>query len=1095
MESTSPLDAKLHELFNVILHAPAPAVREYITQPGVNVELQNEKGDTALLLAARRGDIEVVQALLDPPVCANIHTRNLKGSNALIAAAMKGHTEICKLLLKHGADVNQSTDSSDTALSLAIWQNHTDVCLLLMHAGAQVDNVDKFGDCLAYGTRVLRADGTTVEAEKVQVGMELCGLDGQTAIVQAVDALKTTDTLLTVQTSLGSYSVTPRHKLVLRWNVAPRVYIEAGELRITWYSRRTRRMVKKIWRGACPDERIPQPSSCDDDVEFECSPPNAADAHEELCAIEYEANVPSLPSIDITTSLPHLLQRARDWFHSAIAARQIDPLLRGELVEIKAQALYDDSEHLLLVKEGRSSQQKVSGRRVQLPTTNTTALSVVSNAFDERIEILAIQRVEPDAPVNVVDIQVIGGLYALEHGILTHNSMLTDAAKHGNVDVMKLLLQMQGGHIDHCNKKGDTPLIRAAWKGELEALTLLLDHGANPTICNKVGCTALIMACMHNNRACVKRLLERDTSPLNAVDDSGRSAFAYLALYAPTGGHGLAEEPYWEGMEMMLERHVRIDTPPNIGNLLLCRAANINQVHLADLLLHEGADINFCDPVNKDRPALLAHLQGAPDLACTKFLVSNHARIDYQDTDGHTGLMFAIKHNNPEITGFLLDSGASTTLENNMGETAASMCTAMIHNFQNHIAQLQQLAAADPDGIHHASAMSLHQQSLERAQLCLQLLMARSAREMGSGALLLQAAQHGELTQLEEYLTNGVPESDGQLQAIDVNFTDKAGRSALMLAAKSNHLSCVKFLLQHGALLNLRDKDGLTALTLAIRSHSKDTAELLAETIQGHSLARGFHGTGHFAAGSGAHGSSAAHDGPSAGVFGLLKSPHQQAAEEFASSTEFLGQVAEQLRNFLVHGKQAVYEALAAKQTQQQQSSSGGGTQELTIKTLPTSASSPMHLGSPLSNLPRSSSYFSSFSSFPSPSSTSTAVHRAVDPLETIEASPRHAERHVADGNGAGAESTQNVTPPAPASTTAHNNDQLRAALVAAASGGATSSSNNDAAAPAMAMPFSALSISTLAANNTQLPRSSLSFPQGSPTSTSADLAFLQSLR
>jgi ankyrin repeat protein len=362
--------------------------------------------------------------------------------------------------------------------------------------------------------------------------------------------------------------------------------------------------------------------------------------------------------------------------------------------------------------------------------------------------------------------------------------MLMDAAKHGNVSVMQLLLQKQGSHIDHVNKKGESALIRAAWKGELAALTLLLDHGANPNLINKAGCTALIVACMHNNRACVKLLIERETSPINHVDESGRSAFAYLALYAPVGG-GAVEEPFWAGMEMLLERHARIDTPPNMGNLLLCRAANINQIRLASLLLEQGADINFSDPANKNRPALLAHLQGAPDLECTKFLISHHAKVDFQDTDGHTGLMFAIKHNSPEITGFLLESGASTILENKMGETAASMCTAMIQNFQNHITQVQALQTVDIDGNPiPPPSLSLHQLSLSRAQTCLQLLMARSAREMGSGALLLQAAQHGDLGQLEEYLIQGVREEE-EMVRIDVNFTDKVRRGHLRKSGES----------------------------------------------------------------------------------------------------------------------------------------------------------------------------------------------------------------------------------------------------------------------------------------------------------------------
>lgn len=158
------LDEKIHELFTVVLHATASAVRDYISQPGIDVEIQNDKGDTALLLAARRGDLDVVSALLDTPgvAPASVHTRNLKGSNALIAAAMKGHEAICRLLLAHGAQVNQCTDSSDTALSLAIWQNHTAVCLLLMDAGANVDNIDKFGDTVraAHPFGLLTANNT-----------------------------------------------------------------------------------------------------------------------------------------------------------------------------------------------------------------------------------------------------------------------------------------------------------------------------------------------------------------------------------------------------------------------------------------------------------------------------------------------------------------------------------------------------------------------------------------------------------------------------------------------------------------------------------------------------------------------------------------------------------------------------------------------------------------------------------------------------------------------------------------------------------------------------------------------------------------------
>jgi ankyrin repeat protein len=179
-----------------------------------------------------------------------------------------------------------------------------------------------------------------------------------------------------------------------------------------------------------------------------------------------------------------------------------------------------------------------------------------------------------------------------------------------------------------------------------------------------------------------------------------------------------------------------------------------------------------------------------------------------------------------------------------------------------------------------------------------------------------------------------------------------------MLASKSNHASCVKFLLHHGALLTLRDKDGLTALTLAIRAGSKETAELLAETVQGQLIGRNYYHAGQgFGIGNGAMGGegTAIFPPPSAQVFGLAASPQQMAQEEFDKSTNFLVAVTEQLRRYITHGKQAVYEN--GKQEGQ------GGRMD-GMKPLAASASSPLHLGTPLASIPRSSSSY--FNSLPS---------------------------------------------------------------------------------------------------------------------------------
>ena len=61
MNSTS-----LNELFSYVLNATASDLLQYLRlNPAISLDFSNEKGDTALMLAARRGDIEIVKILLN----------------------------------------------------------------------------------------------------------------------------------------------------------------------------------------------------------------------------------------------------------------------------------------------------------------------------------------------------------------------------------------------------------------------------------------------------------------------------------------------------------------------------------------------------------------------------------------------------------------------------------------------------------------------------------------------------------------------------------------------------------------------------------------------------------------------------------------------------------------------------------------------------------------------------------------------------------------------------------------------------------------------------------------------------------------------
>merc|ERR1712096_142527 len=79
---------------------------------GINVNLEDNYGRTALILAAARSSMKLVQMLLDAN--ADVNAVDHKGQTALIAAG--GKFDVVELLINHEADVNAKDNKGVTAL-------------------------------------------------------------------------------------------------------------------------------------------------------------------------------------------------------------------------------------------------------------------------------------------------------------------------------------------------------------------------------------------------------------------------------------------------------------------------------------------------------------------------------------------------------------------------------------------------------------------------------------------------------------------------------------------------------------------------------------------------------------------------------------------------------------------------------------------------------------------------------------------------------------------------------------------------------------------------------------------------------------------
>lgn len=105
--------------------------------------LGDESGVAALKLAARKGDLGLVRALIARGVKADGADKS--GRNALMEAARFGRTEVLKGLLEKGARAAAADAGGATALHFAAGGGHVPAILALLKAGAAVEGADSLG--------------------------------------------------------------------------------------------------------------------------------------------------------------------------------------------------------------------------------------------------------------------------------------------------------------------------------------------------------------------------------------------------------------------------------------------------------------------------------------------------------------------------------------------------------------------------------------------------------------------------------------------------------------------------------------------------------------------------------------------------------------------------------------------------------------------------------------------------------------------------------------------------------------------------------------------------------------------------------------
>lgn len=128
--SAAPVD----DFFRAVRGDNASGVRDLINR-GFDPNVKDPNGQTGLLLAMREPSPRVIQVLIESPK-TNVEGRNAKDESPLMIAALKGQKDLVAQLIKRDADINKP---GWAPLHYAATGGHIEIMKMLLGGSAFID--------------------------------------------------------------------------------------------------------------------------------------------------------------------------------------------------------------------------------------------------------------------------------------------------------------------------------------------------------------------------------------------------------------------------------------------------------------------------------------------------------------------------------------------------------------------------------------------------------------------------------------------------------------------------------------------------------------------------------------------------------------------------------------------------------------------------------------------------------------------------------------------------------------------------------------------------------------------------------------------
>jgi ankyrin repeat protein len=365
---------------------------------------------------------------------------------------------------------------------------------------------------------------------------------------------------------------------------------------------------------------------------------------------------------------------------------------------------------------------------------------------------------------------------------------LANAIKSGQRTAAVEMIAKKSADVNVAEADGSTPLLWAASLNDADLASRLLKAGANPGVRNQLGSTPLGEAALNANTELIKALLDAGADA-NAAGADGQTP---LMIIVRTANVAAAKLLLARGANPNVKEAQRGQTP-------LMWAAASSQAAMMRELLARGAEVDAKsdtdlmtplvsgEPRAQPRPPggmtalLFASREGCMD--CVQALVKSGAKLDLADPEGVTPLITAIFNAHFDVASYLIERGANIDKWDWWGRTPLYL-------------------AVDYNTLPHGGRPD--QPSLDQN---LPIDIVRILLDRG-------ANPNPQLKLFPPYRATGAD------RGVDSMLT--FGATPLLRAAKAQDAAAIKLLLEHGAIVDLPNNQGMTATLAASGMGSLD---------------------------------------------------------------------------------------------------------------------------------------------------------------------------------------------------------------------------------------------------------------------------------